>query len=225
MPVEECEACPDLPELESLKRDGEDEDIAEQMKTVLYSVAGEIGGCYGLLYKAALDGNPKPDTSQLGGCEGKTPLHMAHTPDQVRALLDAGADVNAADEFGVTPLHRQSIPLRPTAENLEIVEMLLEAGADLQAETEDGLPPWKYVRFHSSVATSHLHTYEDIAQAANESGISIDDYLTAHPRARERLDSFMEHHLIDARIQARLLEATVGPEFISRIREQYSEEQ
>ncbi len=225
IPIEECETCPDHPELESLKRDGEDEDIAEQMKTVLYSIAGEIGGCYGLLYKAALDGNPKPDTSQLGGCEGKTPLHMANTPDQVRALLDAGADVNAADDFGATPLHLQSIPPRPTAESLEIVEMLLEAGADLQAETENGLQPWKYVRLHSSVSTSHLHTYEDIARAAGESGVSVDDYLAAHPREQEQLDRFMEHHLVDAQIRARILEASVGPEFISKIRGQYSEEQ
>ena len=225
LPIEECKGCPDLPKLESLKRDGEDEDIGEQMKTVLYSIAGEIGGCYGLLYKAALDGNPKPDTSRLGGCEGKTPLHMANTPDQVRALLDAGADVNAADDFGATPLHRQSVPPHPTAENLEIVKMLLEAGADLEAETEDGLPPWKYVRLRSSVATSHLHTYDDIAQAAAELGVSMDDYLAAHPQAQERLDSFTEHHLTDARIRATLLEATVGPEFVSKVRGQQPEEQ
>ncbi|MDE2927101.1 MAG: ankyrin repeat domain-containing protein [Acidobacteriota bacterium] len=187
LPVEECAVCPDLPELESLKRDGEDEDIAEQMKNVLYSVAGEIRGCYGLLYKAALEGNPNPDTSQLGGCKGQTPLHMANKPDQVRGLLDAGADVSAADEYGRTPLHRQSIAPRPSAENLEIVKMLLEAGADLQAKTEDGLPPWKHVLVHSTVATSHLGTYNDIARAANDSGVSVDDYLTAHPRLRSGL--------------------------------------
>ena len=212
-----------LARLEGLKRDGEDEDFAEQMKTALYSVAGEIGGCYDLLFKAALDGNPKPDTSRLGGCEGKTPLHMANTPDQIRALLDAGADVNATDDYGATPLHLQSISPRPTAENLEIVKMLLEAGADLQAETKDGLPAWKYVRLRSSVATSHLDTYNDIADAANDSGASIDDYLAAHPEAQERLDSFMEHHLADAQIRATLLEATVGPEFISKIRGQQTE--
>ncbi len=223
LPVEECEGCPDLARLEGLKRDGEDEDFGEQVKTALYSVAGEIGGCYGLLFKAALDGNPKPDTSRLGGCEGKTPLHMAHTPDQVRALLDAGADVNATDDYGATPLHLQSIVPRPSAENLEIVKTLLEAGADLQAETEDGLPPWKYVRLRSSVATSHLDTYNDIARAANELGVSVDDYLAAHPRAKDLLDSFMEHHLMDAQIRATLLEATVGPEFASEIRRQQTE--
>ena len=225
LPVEECEGCPDLEKLEDLKREAEDEDFGEQMKNTLYSIAGEIGGCYGLLYKAALDGNPKPDTNRLGGCEGKTPLHMANTPDQVQALLEAGADVNATDDFGATPLHRQSISPRPTAENLEIVKMLLEAGADLQAETEDGLPPWKYVRLRSSVATSHLHAYDDIARAADQSGVSMDDYLTAHPQAQERLDSFMAHHLMDARIRATLLEATVGPEFVSKVRGQQPEEQ
>ena len=101
--------------------------------------------------------------------------------------------------------------------------MLLEAGADLQAETEKGLPPWKFVRLRSSVASSHLNTYNNIARAANELGVSVDDYLSAHPRAEERLDRFMEHHLIDAQIRATLLEATVGPEFISKIRGQQPE--
>lgn len=54
-------------------------------------------------------------------------------------------------------------------------------------------------------------------------GDVVDDYLTAHPRARERLDRFMEHHLADAQIGAKLLEATVGPEFISTIRGQQPE--
>ena len=223
MPVEECEGCPDLARLEGLKRDGEDEDFGEQMKTALYSVAGEIGGCYGLLFKAALDGNPSRIRAGSGAVMARRLFIWPTTPDQVRALLDAGADVNARDDYGATPLHLQSISPRPTAENLEIVKTLLEAEPTLQAETENGLPPWKFVRFQSSVATSHLDTYNDIARAADESGVSVDDYLAAHPHAQEQLDSFMEHHLMDAQIRATLLEATVGPEFVSKVRGQQPE--
>ena len=91
LPVEECAACPDLPELESLKRDGEDENFGEQLKNVFYSIAGEMGGCDGLLFKAVLDGNPKPDTSRLGGCEGRTPLHMAPHPRSGSGTLGRGS--------------------------------------------------------------------------------------------------------------------------------------
>jgi ankyrin repeat protein len=148
---------------------------------------------------------------------------MADSPDQVRALLDAGADVNAADDYGATPLHRQSVSPRPTVENLEIVKMLLEAGADLKAETENGLQPWKFVRLHSSVANSHLTIYDDIAQAARDTGVSMDDYLAANPRDREHLESFLDHYLVEAQIRATLLDATVGPEFISKFRDQNPE--
>lgn len=60
--------------------------------------------------------------------DGKTPLHFAayfSTPDVVKRLIAAGADVNAVDEGGNTALH-----LASTVEN---VRLLLEAGADIHS--------------------------------------------------------------------------------------------
>ncbi|MDP2307659.1 MAG: ankyrin repeat domain-containing protein [Pseudomonadota bacterium] len=63
---------------------------------------------------------------------GSTPLHFASHRgllETVRALLGAGADVNAREEAsGTTPLHWAA-----EAGHVEVAGLLLEAGADLEA--------------------------------------------------------------------------------------------
>ena len=88
---------------------------------------------------------------------------------QVKALLDAGADVNVTDELGECPLHIAAVrgylqavsmliakgadvnagdvrgltPLHAAAwsGNNEIVELLIDKGADINAGDEDGVTP------------------------------------------------------------------------------------
>jgi uncharacterized protein len=87
---------------------------------------------------------------------GMTPLHVASTTsvsgkyklktgktdwsptgktnyDIVQLLLKNGADANARDIFGQTPLYRAA-----TSPNVEIVKLLLENGADASVRAEDG---------------------------------------------------------------------------------------
>ena len=57
------------------------------------------------------------------------------TPEQVRAFLNRGADVNAPDGKGqFTPLHLVAI----SNENPEVIAVLLEAGADVNARGTGG---------------------------------------------------------------------------------------
>ena len=59
------------------------------------------------------------------------------TPEGVRAALDAGADLEAHTEGGLTPL----VYVAWGNENPEVVQVLLEAGADLEARNESGVTP------------------------------------------------------------------------------------
>ena len=58
-------------------------------------------------------------------------------PAVVTALVNAGADLEARDESGLTPLHVAAGGSAVPA----VVTALVNAGADLEARTESGLTP------------------------------------------------------------------------------------
>ena len=70
----------------------------------------------------------------------------AGNPEIVRLLINAGADVDASNDFGSTPLLRAVEVV-----NLEIVELLLNAGADVDASDDFKSAPLLY-------AANHGHT-------------------------------------------------------------------
>ena len=75
------------------------------------------------------------------GQHGETLLHRASaTGDRDRAvlLIDHGADVNAKDAYGSTPLH---YALSKDAGTPELAKLLIEAGADVDARGEGGERP------------------------------------------------------------------------------------
>jgi ankyrin repeat protein len=85
------------------------------------------------LVKAGADPNPDLDWSFR-----ETPLHYAAAGhvELTKALLDAGAAIDAQDVRGFTPLHKAVILEQP-----EIIELLLSAGADSSVISKSGKTP------------------------------------------------------------------------------------
>ena len=97
---------------------------------------------------------------------GDTPLHLAAAAvrtDEARLLLDAGADPNAANRRGATPLHYACDP-RPTesatwnrAGQETLIRTLVDRGADLNRADRGGATPLlRAVRARSPGAVRQL---------------------------------------------------------------------
>ena len=91
----------------------------------------------------------------LVGCGEPSDFHKAAGAGNIEAVkqhLAAGADVNAIDRRGWTPLHQADVrkkrsggwtPLHYAAYggHKEIAELLIAEGADVNAKDEDGVTP------------------------------------------------------------------------------------
>lgn len=83
------------------------------------------------------------------------PLHAAvalgDSLETIRLLLTGGADVNATQAGGFTPLHQAA-----AAGKLEIVKLLLEAGARPDARCDQGKLPVDYARERGHAAVAEM---------------------------------------------------------------------
>lgn len=92
-------------------------------------------------FSIEISGGPMEDVSM----RDFTPLHLALLSGEeqrrkVKALLAAGADVNAKTKNGYTPLH---FAVLTGVQSELLCTQLLEAKADLTAKAEDGMTPLK----------------------------------------------------------------------------------
>lgn len=116
---------------------------------------------------AFLKDNPDFDVkAPLLTSTGTTALHVARSPEMMQALIDRGADVNAQDIYGATPLHdsvaRGLAGGSQNERNFDAAETLLRNGADPSLQDRDGKTAMQLTDKHRQ---NVLHVAETPSQA------------------------------------------------------------
>ena len=101
---------------------------------------------------------------QAGAADTKTEelLEIAGKagPEEVRQLIQDGADVNTKSTYGWTPLMKAA----DKNSNPEVLKALLEAGADAKAKNNEGKTALDYARMNEKLKdTEALRLLEDKA--------------------------------------------------------------
>ena len=88
--------------------------------------------------------------------------------DVARAVIEAGADVNAKDNEGLTPLYMCAL-----GGHLEVARALIEAGADVNAKKDNGVTP-----LHMCAYTGHLEVSRALIEKGADVNAKEDDGVT-----------------------------------------------
>jgi ankyrin repeat protein len=148
----------------------------------IVSLQEQLRGSYGVGYGIRGHANVVALLVQKGGRinskskSGVTALHNAaksYNHEMTSFLLAHGAEVNARDDYGQTPLHMASGSLHTTEREaqLSVIRALLSHGADPMAFTDSGYSP---------IHRAALHGYAEVVELLL--GIGVDANLSKKDR-------------------------------------------
>lgn len=155
-------------------------------------------------FRVRVDINMKKG-SEDGESPGATPLHevildygyLGNKFEVIEFLLENGADVNAVDDNGETPLHYviqslDSHSLDAYEKSIEIANFLINEGADVNISNADGNTPLHYLIqgeiIYKIEYQTHDKTIELIKTIINKSG----DYDAKNNEGKTPLDYFYD---------------------------------
>lgn len=186
---EECAACPDLPSIQGEKRP---------------TPPDNRGECLEILAAAAAAGDPNPDTSHLGNCFNVTPLHIVESLDDLRTLLSNGADPNARDHLGRTPLHKVVFSFHGTP---EMVDALLAAGADPDLEDDQGRTAHMTLAIRPNLRRDKYVADLTVDEIAAEiEGVTLEEYYARRPHRKAFLGEYStpdDSHIVRMQVSLR----------------------
>ena len=116
---------------------------------------------------------------------GTTPLLLVCNEAQlelVQKLIEHGADVNQAENEGMTPLMVACEAETDVESILEVIAVLVEAGADINAMSKDGITP---------LFLAACWDTDELMQALVDNGASVD-------RALQGAKMYQQHATEDA---------------------------
>lgn len=94
-------------------------------------------------------------------CNGVTPLWLAAQQSNYEAakiLIEHGANLEARDRFGSSPLHRAIIHSK-LAKDDRTIKLLLDAGADIHCQNNSGITPLKLA--NTIAGFPYLYLFKD----------------------------------------------------------------
>jgi hypothetical protein len=117
----------------------------------------------------------------------ETPLHQAASDgelDEVKRLVEAGADVNARTQAQGTPLHWA---VQGDRANPAVISYLVEHGADVNAKNSLGYTP-----LHFASLTGNIPAVERLLELGADTSIPDKHNQTPVDRARGKVKAFFK---------------------------------